>query len=167
MFSFSTPPLELLVRGSAMYWFIFVLLRVAGRRNIGSLGVADLLVVVLIADAAQNGMSGDYMSILDGMILVAVIVGWTVFVDRSTYHLPVLARLLSIDHICLVKDGRIIRHNMQREAITMEDLTAELRESGLDDIAQVRRAYIEADGNISILPYRSRQEQPSQPQRPP
>lgn len=54
MFALSVPPLEIVIRGSLMYWFILILLRVAGRRDIGSLGVADMLVLVLIADAAQN-----------------------------------------------------------------------------------------------------------------
>lgn len=163
MFNFSTPPLEILIRGTLMYWFIFIVLRVAGRRNIGSLGVADLLVVVLIADAAQNGMSGDYLSVIDGMILVATIVGWTVFVDRSTYHFPSLARILSIDHVCLVRNGKILRQNMKKEAITHEDLMAELRISGIDDLAQVRRAYIEADGSISVLPAKCQERSSTHP----
>ncbi len=159
MFSPATPPLEILIRGTVMYWFIFILLRIAGRRNIGALGVADLLVVVLIADAAQNGMSGEYVSIVDGMILVGTIVGWTVFIDHATYHIPPLARFLSIDHVCLVRNGQLVRRNMRREAITHEDLMAELRLKGVDDLAAVRRAYIEADGTISVLPARSKPRQ--------
>ena len=81
MFTFSVSPVEIIIRGSIVYWFIFVLLRVAGRRDLGSFGVADMLVLVLIADAAQNAMAGEYTSIVDGLILVATIVGWTVVVD--------------------------------------------------------------------------------------
>ncbi|QWF52372.1 DUF421 domain-containing protein [Bordetella hinzii] len=151
MFAFSVPPLEILVRGTAMYWFIFILLRVAGRRDIGSLGVADMLVLVLIADAAQNGMAGDYTSVTDGMLLVATIVGWAVIVDRLTYSVPLLARLLSSDRICLVRDGVIARRNLRREYITEEELMSELRLKGVEHLSEVRRAYIEADGNISVL----------------
>jgi uncharacterized membrane protein YcaP (DUF421 family) len=154
MFSFSVPPLEILIRGSLMYWFIFVVLRIAGRRDIGSLGVADMLVLVLIADAAQNGMAGDYVSVLDGMLLIGTIVGWTVLIDRTVYAIPPLAKLLAIDHICLIRDGTLIRRNLHREAITEEELMSELRLQGIDDLKHVRRAYIEADGNISVLPVR-------------
>jgi len=151
MFSLSVPPLEIIVRGSAMYWFIFILLRVAGRRDIGSLGVADMLVLVLIADAAQNGMAGEYTSVLDGMILVGTIVGWTIAVDRLGYWAPPLARLLTTSRVCLVRDGTIEHRNMRREYITRDELMSELRLKGIEDLAQVRRAYIEADGNISVL----------------
>ncbi|WP_368639413.1 YetF domain-containing protein [Castellaniella ginsengisoli] len=151
IFMFSVPPLEIVARGSLMYWCIFVLLRVAGRRDIGSLGVADMLVLVLIADAAQNGMAGEYTSVADGVILVGVIVGWTVLIDRVVYSIPALSKALSLNHICLVRDGALIRSNLRREAITEEELMGELRQQGIDRLALVRRAYIEADGNISVL----------------
>lgn len=151
MFALSVPPLEIVIRGSLMYWFILILLRVAGRRDIGSLGVADMLVLVLIADAAQNGMAGDYLSVTDGLILVATIVGWAVIVDRLTYFLPPLAQVLTSDRVCLVRDGVIERRNLRRESITEEELMAELRLKGLEALDQARRVYIEANGNISVL----------------
>jgi len=151
MFGFSLPPLEIIIRGSIMYWFIFLLLRTAGRRDVGSVGVADMLVLVLIADAAQNGMAGEYKSITDGMILVATIIGWTVAVDRLSYHIKPLGRWLSADRVCLVRDGQICRRNLRREYITKEELLSELRQRGVDDVKEVHRAYIEADGNISVI----------------
>lgn len=151
LFRLTVPPLELFVRGSAMYWFILIVLRIAGRRDIGSMGVADMLVLVLIADAAQNGMAGQYQSITDGAILVAVIVGWVALIDRLTYFLPWLDRMLEPKQICLVRDGRMLRRNMRREYITPDELLSELRLQGCHGLADVRRAYIEPDGNISVL----------------
>lgn len=151
LFRLTVPPLELIVRGSAMYWFILIVLRIAGRRDIGSMGVADMLVLVLIADAAQNGMAGQYQSITDGAILVTVIVGWVALIDRLTYFLPWLDKLLEPRQICLVRDGRMLRRNMRREYITTEELLSELRQQGCHGLADVRRAYIEPDGNISVL----------------
>jgi uncharacterized membrane protein YcaP (DUF421 family) len=151
VFSFSMSPLELIVRGTLMYWFIFILLRVAGRRDVGSLGVADMLVLVLIADAAQNGMAGEYTSIVDGMVLVATIIGWTMAVDRIAYFVPAVGRLLSADRVCLVRDGAVARRNLRREYITEEELMNELRLKGVEELSEVRRAYMEADGNISVL----------------
>lgn len=150
-FAFSISPLELFVRGTVMYWFIFSLLRVAGRRDTGALGVADMLVLVLIADAAQNAMAGDYHSIADGMVLVATIIGWTMAIDRIAYHIPPLARLLAAERVCLVRDGVIAHRNLRREYITKEELMGELRLKGISELSEVKRAYIEADGNISVL----------------
>lgn len=151
MFGFSLSPAEIIIRGSLMYWFIFILLRVAGRRDMGSLGVADMLVLVLIADAAQNGMAGEYKSITDGAILVATIIGWTVLVDRMSYYIKPLGKLLTADRVCLVEDGRICRRNLRKEYITKDELMSELRQQGVNDVSQVHRAYIEADGNISVI----------------
>lgn len=158
MFTFSVSPLEIIVRGSIVYWFIFVLLRVAGRRDIGSFGVADMLVLVLIADAAQNAMAGEYTSIVDGLILVGTIVGWTVIVDRVGYFFQPVGRLLSSDRVCLVHDGVIARRNMRREFITEEELMSELRLKGISDLKEVHRAFMESDGNISVLKRRKKQE---------
>lgn len=160
MFQFSVPPLEIVLRGSIMYWFIFILLRFAGRRDMGSLGVADMLVIVLIADAAQNGMAGEYKSVIDGVILVGTIVSWTVIIDRLAYHIPLAAKFLVMEHICLVRDGTFMLRNMRRESITREELLSELRLKGFDSVEQVRRVYIEADGNISVLPKRRAGSQP-------
>ncbi|ASC66422.1 hypothetical protein B9P52_20055 [Achromobacter denitrificans] len=151
MFTFSVSPLEIIVRGSIVYWFIFVLLRVAGRRDVGSFGVADMLVLVLIADAAQNAMAGEYTSIVDGLILVGTIVGWTVLVDRIGYFFQPVGRFLSPDRVCLVHDGVIARRNLRREYITEEELMSELRLKGIADIREVHRAYMESDGDISVL----------------
>ena len=76
LFAFSVPPLELIVRGSAIYWFLFLLFRLVLRRDIGAIGVADVLLLVLVADAAQNAMAGEYRSISDGILLVSTIIGW-------------------------------------------------------------------------------------------
>lgn len=151
MFSLSMSPVEIIIRGSLMYWFIFLLLRMAGRRDVGSVGVADMLVLVLIADAAQNGMAGQYQSITDGMILVATIIGWTVAIDRLAYYVKPIGHLLTADRVCLVQDGQIRIRSLRKEFITKDELLSELRQHGVNDVNQVHRAYIEADGNISVI----------------
>ena len=74
LFMPTTPALEIIVRGSVMYLALFAMLRFILRRETGSLGITDLLVIVLIADAAQNGMAGNYTSITDGLLLVITII---------------------------------------------------------------------------------------------
>jgi uncharacterized membrane protein YcaP (DUF421 family) len=85
------------------------------------------------------------------MILIGTIVGWTVLIDRAVYSIPALSRLLAVEHVCLVRDGTLVRRNLRREAITEAELMSELRLQGIDSLSRVRRAYIEADGNISVL----------------
>ncbi|MBU9365990.1 DUF421 domain-containing protein [Burkholderia multivorans] len=151
MFEFNVSPLEIFIRGTIVYWFIFALLRIAGRRDIGSVGVADMLVLVLVADAAQNAMAGESRSIPDGAVLIGTIVGWTWLIDRVSYRFAWLEQRLSPQRVCLVRDGVIQMHNLRREYITKDELMSELRLKGVDDLAKVRRAYMESTGEISVL----------------
>ncbi|HEY9279614.1 MAG TPA: YetF domain-containing protein [Eoetvoesiella sp.] len=151
LFGFTISPWELIIRGSLMYWFIFVLLRLAGRRDIGSFGSADVLVLVLIADAAQNAMAAQYNSISEGMVLVGTLVGWSVIVDRVCYFVPAVNNLIEPERVCLIKDGVMLRRGMRREYITRKELMGELRLQGITDIRNVRRAYMESTGDISVL----------------
>ncbi|PLC48176.1 hypothetical protein CR159_19460 [Pollutimonas subterranea] len=156
LFELTIPPLEIIVRGSLVYWFIFLLLRMAGRRDLGSIGISSILLLVLMADAAQNAMAAEYKSVGEGMILIATLVFWSVLVDRISYFIPASRPLLAPDRICLIKDGVMQKRGMRKEHVTEDELMSELRLKGIDDIAKVRRAYIEEAGDISVLAYREK-----------
>ncbi len=147
----SISPLEIIVRGTLVYLIIFFLLRVVLKREAGELGIADLLVLVLIADAAQNAMAGAYTSLPDGILLVATIIFWSYALDWLGYHSPRLQRLLHPPPLLLVRDGQMLRRNMRRELVTEEELRSHLREQGVDDLQQVKAAYMESDGRISVI----------------
>lgn len=142
---------ELVVRGSAMYWFLFLLFRLVLRRDVGALGIADVLLLVLIADASQNAMAGGYESVGDGMVLVATIAGWNYLMDWVSFRFPATRRLLQPGPLVLVRRGVIERRNMRREFVTMEELMAQLRQHGIENLGQVKLAAMEADGNISVI----------------
>jgi len=146
-----TPALEIIVRGSVMYLALFALLRFVLRREAGSIGVADLLVIVLIADAAQNGMATGYTSIADGILLVATIVFWAYALNWLGYHFPAVQRLIHPPPLPLVRDGRLLRRNMRRELITEDELLSQLRLQGCEDLADVEFAAMEGDGRISVV----------------
>lgn len=146
-----TPLLEIFIRGTVVYLSLFILLRVVLKRESGGFGIADLLVVVLIADAAQNAMAGEYSSISDGLLLVATIVFWSYFLDWLSYRYPRFQRLITPPALLLVRDGKMIRKNMRKEFITEEELRGMIREQGIDDLSEVEKAYMEGDGMISVI----------------
>lgn len=135
-----TPLLEVVVRGTAVYLALFLLLRLVLKRQSGGMGVTDLLVVVLIADAAQNAMADDYRSVPDGILLVAVIVFWAFVIDWLGFHVPLLERLVQPPALPLVKDGQLLRRNMRRELITEEELMSQIRLHGADTVEDVKLA---------------------------
>lgn len=142
---------ELVLRGSAVYLALFALLRLVLKRQAAGLAVTDLLVVVLIADAAQNGMAADYRSVPDAVILVSVIVGWAYALDWLGFHVPAIRRLLIPPKLPLVENGTLRVDNMRRELVTREELFAQLREQGVGELQRVRAAFMEGDGRISVL----------------
>ena len=151
LFGLSVSPWELIVRGSAVYWFLVIVFRVVLRRDTGSVGIADILLLVIIADAAQNAMAGEYRSITDGLILVSTIIGWNVLIDWVSFKSPRLRRLFEPEPICLVRNGRILRRNLRRENLAEAELMGKLREEGVEDVKEVKAAYFEADGAISVI----------------
>lgn len=151
LFTFTLNPLEIIVRGSAVYWFLFALFRFVLRRDVGSIAIADVLLLVMIADAAQNAMAGEYKSIVDGCLLVATIAGWNYALDWGSYHFKPVRRFVEAAPLLLVRDGLMLRGNMRREFITREELEAKLRAAGIARLSEVRRAFLENDGEITFL----------------
>jgi uncharacterized membrane protein YcaP (DUF421 family) len=143
--------LEVVLRGSVMYLVLFTLLRVLARREVGGLAPTDLLVLVLIADAAQNAMAGEYTSLPDGVVLVATIIAWSVVIDWAAYRFPWAARLAKPSSLMLVHNGRINRRNMRREFITEDELRSQLRKHDVTDLAEVESVRMEYDGRLSVV----------------
>jgi uncharacterized membrane protein YcaP (DUF421 family) len=144
-------PLEIFVRGTIIYISLFLLLRFVLRREAGALGLTDLLVIVLLADAAQNGMAGDYQSIADGLILVCTLVFWSYVLAWLSFHSPFWRRIVQPPRVQLVNHGKLLWKNLAGEKITEDELMGELRTPGIEDVGEVRAAYIESDGMISVI----------------
>ena len=142
---------EIVVRGTLMYLGLFMILRFMARRQAGHFGPADLLVIVLIADAAQNGLGKEYQSVTEGLILVVTIVAWEYFIDWLTYRFPSLRPVLRPPSLTLVKDGRIVEEAMRKEMLSTDELASLLRQHEVENIAEVRLAKLEGDGRMSVL----------------
>jgi uncharacterized membrane protein YcaP (DUF421 family) len=141
---------EIFLRGTIVYLFLFFILRIL-RREAGAIGISDLLVVVLIADAAQNAMASEYKSITEGIILVTTIAFWDYFLDWLGYRFPSIQRLVRPAPLPLIEDGRMQRRNMRQEMITEDELIGQLREQGVESVEGVKKCYLEGDGHISVI----------------
>jgi uncharacterized membrane protein YcaP (DUF421 family) len=151
IFGLSVSPWELVIRGTTMYLLLFLLFRVIVRRRVGAVGLGDILLLVIIADAAQNALSGEYTSVTDGAILVGTILFWNYVIDWLNFRVPALRKWLEPPPLLLVDQGRLLRRNLRHELVTEEELRSKLREKGVSDYAEVARAYMEPDGSISVL----------------
>lgn len=151
IFGLSVSPWELFVRGTAMYLFLFLLFRVVVKRRVGSIGMADILILVIVADAAQNGMSGDYRSVTDAFILVATLVGWNMLIDWLTFRIPKLQSILEPPPLLLIDNGRVLWRHLRLELVSETELQSKLREHGVTDPREVDKAYMEPDGQVTVL----------------
>jgi uncharacterized membrane protein YcaP (DUF421 family) len=151
LFGFTVAPAEIILRGTAVYWFLFLLFRFVLRRDVGTLALTDVLLLVLIADAAQNAMAGGYDSITDGFILVGTIAAWNYALDWAAFHSKAIRLFVEGQPVQLVRDGKMLRRNMRRELLTTDDLMSALREHGIEELADVKSAAMETDGEISVI----------------
>lgn len=151
LFRLSVPVTELVLRGSVVYAFLFLTFRFVIRRDVGSVGIADMLLLVLLADASQNAMAGGYTTVSEGLVLVSTLLGWNVLLDWLAFRFPMVRRFVEPTTLPLVRDGQLLKRNLRREFITEEELWARLREQGIDDLAQVKAVYLEPDGNFSVI----------------
>jgi uncharacterized membrane protein YcaP (DUF421 family) len=142
--------LEIFIRGSVMYLVMFVLLRIF-RRQAGSVGIADLLVIVVIADAAQNGMAGDSKSVTEAVLLIVTIVLWDYAFDLLGYRSKFFERILQPKALHVIKDGRLLRQNMKSEMITYDELMSAMRQQGIEEVTQIKQACLESDGHFSFI----------------
>lgn len=151
LFSFSLPVWEIILRGSVIYLSLVLLFRYVIRRDVGAVGVADLLVIVLIADASQNAMAGEYKTLADGLLLICTLLGWNLLLDWAAFRFPRIRQLVEADKLLLIDRGQVMKQNLRKEFITEEDLLAKLRGYGIDDVRDVKKAYLESDGDITVV----------------
>lgn len=151
MFSSTTPVLEIVLRGTFLYLGVVLLMRIVGQRESGGLTVTDLLVVILIGEAVTHSMTESHLSIPEGLILAATLLGWSIVLDALAYRFPTFGRLLKAGPKPLIEDGAINAKTLRREFMSRTELDAQLRLHGVEDVAEVRRAYLEPNGMISVL----------------
>lgn len=141
---------EVVIRGTLIYLLLFFIMRFM-RREAGQIGIADVLIVVVIADAAQNAMAGPYNSITEGVVLILTITFWDFALDWLSYNVSFIGKLIHPAPLSLICDGKINLRNLRRELITEAELRSRLREEGIEHLKDVKHCYMEGDGRISVI----------------
>jgi uncharacterized membrane protein YcaP (DUF421 family) len=144
---------ELFVRATVLYFVVFLIMRFTLRRSAGELSMLDFIFVLLVANGAADAMTGGATSVPAGVVTVVTVVLWNYLLNSLGYYFPLIDRLIAPPPLLVIRDGKMVRNNMRREFLTKEELMAQLREQGVDDIARVKTAYLEGDGNISVVTF--------------
>ena len=152
IFAFDKSPVELFLRVTIIWWFIFLVLRFLMRRNVGEVGPADVLLLVLVADGAQNGMADSYESVSSGIVVVGTLFFWSWALDTAAEKFDWVERLMEPSPVILVKNGRYRHRAMRREKISVEDIQSQVRQAGIENIRGVKYVRYESDGKFSVTP---------------
>ena len=144
--------MDIVIRAAVIFAFIWVLMRVIGRRELSSMEPFDLIMLIVIGDLVQQGVTQQDLSVTGALLAAATIGLLTVLLAWVNYRFPRLRPALEGRPVVLVEDGKAIEPNLKRERITLEELAAQARLKEIDSISDVRWAVLETSGAISFIP---------------
>ena len=143
--------MDLVVRAVVGFVFVLFLTRVVGRRELSSLEPFDLILLVMIGDLVQQGITQNDQSVT-GLVLVGGTIGLlTVLVSYTSFRFPRLRPLLDGEPVIVLEEGKPIDRNLRRNRITREELAAAARQQGIAALDEVRWAVLETSGRISFI----------------
>ena len=144
--------MDLVVRAVVAFLFVYLLTRVIGRRELSSMEPFDLILLVMIGDLVQQGVTQNDFSIT-GMLLVGSTIGLlTVLVSWTSFRFPRLRPVLDGEPVIVVQDGEPIRKNLDRNRLTLDELRAAARQEQIGSLDDVQWAVLETSGRISFIP---------------
>ena len=151
MFNLDPTVVEKVLRSIVIYLFLALALRFFGKRELGQSNTLDLVVLLLVANAVQNGIIGDDVSVTGAIVGATVLFLLNHLFASLTYRSSRLARLLEGTPTALIEGGRVQRRALRREQISLPELRALARGQGFDDLAEVGRATLETNGVVTMF----------------
>ena len=143
--------MDLALRSIALYAFVFVLMRVVGRRELSSLQPFDLVLLIVLGDSIQQGLTQDDYSVTGAAIVVGTIAALQVLTSYLSFRLPALRPVLDGLPIVVVEDGRPVEKNLHRERLSIEDLMEEARQQQIASLDEIQWGVLETSGSMSFM----------------
>ncbi len=147
--------MDIVIRACVIFVFLLVLTRIIGRRELSTLAPFDLILLIIVGDAVQQGLTQDDYSMTGAIIAVGTIAVLQVVVSFTSFRIPRIRNLLEGHPIVIVQDGKPIDKNMRRERLTLEELMEEARQQQVASLDDIKWAVLEPSGNISFIPKQS------------
>ncbi|HET7171762.1 MAG TPA: YetF domain-containing protein [Gaiellales bacterium] len=144
--------MDIVLRGIVLFIFVSFIMRIVGRRELSSMGAIDLVLLIVLGDSIQQGLTQDDYSVTGAMIAVSTIALMQVSLSFLSYRVRRLRPVLEGEPIVIVQDGRVIEKNLRRDRITVDEVLEEARQQQIGSLDDVAWAVLEANGQISFLP---------------
>jgi uncharacterized membrane protein YcaP (DUF421 family) len=142
---------DIVIRGVIVFVFLYVLMRIVGRRELSSLEPFDLILLVILGDAVQQGLTQDDYSMTGAILAVGTIAMLQVTVSWVNFKFPKLRSVLDGEPLVIVQDGKPIEKNLKRERVTLDDLAEEARKQNIAKFEDIQWAVMETSGEISFI----------------
>jgi uncharacterized membrane protein YcaP (DUF421 family) len=143
--------MDLVLRAIVVFAFVLLLTRVIGKRELGSLQPIDLILLIVLGDALQQGLTQDDYSLTGAILVVSTIALLQVFTSWLAYRFPRTRPVLEGEPIIVIHNGELIQRNLDRERLTIDDLAEEARKQQIAHLSEVRFAVLETSGSISFI----------------
>jgi uncharacterized membrane protein YcaP (DUF421 family) len=143
--------MDIVVRAFIVFVLLYTLMRIIGRRELSSLEPFDLILLVVLGDLVQQGVTQDDYSVTGIVLAIGTIALLQLGVSFANFRFPGLRPLLDGEPIVVVQDGKPIEANLRRERVTLEDLTAAARQQSIAKIEEVQWAVLETNGTLSFI----------------
>jgi len=143
--------MELVIRATIVFWFLWMVVRGTGKRSLAELTPLDLLLVVVIGDLVQQGVTQEDMSVTGALVAVSVFVAWTFVADSLGRRSRRSAKLLAGEPIIVLRGGVPLEDRLAKERVTLDDLKEAARLDGIRELADVEFAVLETDGQFSFI----------------
>ena len=143
--------MDIVLRATAMFAIVLLLLRLLGKRELGQLAPFELVTLVVIGDLIQQGVTHNDFSITGASLAIGTFAFWTVVIGWISYLSPRAEKMLTGEPSVIVRDGEILRHKMRRERMTVMELESEMRLAGIASMSDVAWAILEPNGKISFI----------------
>ena len=146
--------MDLALRAVFLFCFVYLLTRIIGRRELSSMEPFDLILLIVIGDAIQQGLTQDDYSVTGALIVVGTFAILQVLISFVSYRFPPMRPVLEGEPIVIVQDGKPIERNMKRERITVEEVMVEARLQQVASMDDIAWAVLETNGKVSVIPKR-------------
>lgn len=143
--------MDLVIRATVVFFFIFLVTRVVGRRELSDLEPFDFILLVVLGDLVQQGITQSDQSVTGTLTVISTIALLSVAVSWVSFRSPRARLITEGEPIVLVQDGQPIERNLRRERITLGDIQEEARQAQITSIADIQWAILENDGKISCI----------------
>lgn len=150
--------MEIFLRATVLYWFLWLVVRGTGKRSLAELTPLDLLLIVIVGDLIQQGVTQEDMSVTGAIIAVSVFVLWTLAADFWGRRSPSANRVLASEPVIVLRSGEPLRSRLHQERVTVEELKEAARIAGYGDLKQIRYGVLESDGRFSFIPAPERED---------